>query len=193
MFILNKTICKIYLEEYFQLLINSKYLCTLKNILVSQRIFHPNCCSNATNFALLGLKQTIELSKFIQFACIDGTKEPSNGTTVITAGWGSIVECTSKSDCKEPDILQATKFQVVSREQCNKELVEAYPVLENSITEDYICAKDDDSGLCRGDFGGIKKSHPELWQMGQKANAYLSPNYFLKAASPYQLAASWSK
>ena len=149
--------CHLYLEEYFQLLINSKYLCTLKNILVSQRILHPNCCSNATNFALLGLKQTIELSKFIQFACIDGTKEPSNGTTVITAGWGSIVECARGSKCKYPDNLQATEMQVISREQCKKELAELDPVYENMISKDYICAKDDASGLCKGDYGGFRK------------------------------------
>ena len=175
-----------------------------KIFLVLQIFFHPECCSKklpnnqtktipGANIALLELKEAVNISKFINIACIDGTKEPNNETTVITAGWGSIEECNREKNCKYPDILQTTKLQVVSREQCNKEAVEAYPVLENLITEDYICAKDDDSGLCRGDFGGIKKSHPELWQMGQKANAYLSPNYSLKAASPYQLAASWSK
>ena len=165
-----------------------------KIFLVLQIFFHPECClkklpnNNQTipgaNIALLELKEAVNISDFINVACIDGTKEPNNETTVITAGWGSIEECIREKNCNYSDILQTTEMQVVSREQCNKELIEAYPVLENSITEDYICAKDDDSGLCRGDIGGIRKSHPELWQMGQKANAYLSPNYFLKAASP---------
>ena len=173
-----------------------------KIFLVLQIFFHPECClkklpNNQTipgaNIALLELKEAVTLSGFINIACIDGTKEPNKEATVIAAGWGSTEECIRDKNCNYSDILQTTEMQVVSREQCNKELVEAYPVLENSITEDYICAKDDDSGLCRGDIGGIRKSHPELWQMGQKANAYLSPNYSLKAASPCQLAASWSK
>ena len=106
------------------------------------------------DIAILELKQPVPLSNSINIACIEDAKEPNNGA-VITAGWGSIVECTSKKDCKEPDILQATKLQVVSRQQCNKELGEARPELEGAITDDYICANNDVSGLCFGDNGGF--------------------------------------
>ena len=108
------------------------------------------------DIAILELKQPVKLSKNINIACLFGAKDPNNGS-VITAGWGSIVECTGSSDCKYPEILQATKLQVVSREQCNKQLGEAHPELKDTITNDYICAKDDVSGLCDGDYGGFWK------------------------------------
>ena len=154
-----------------------------KIFLVLQIFFHPECClkklpnDNQTipgaNIALLELKEAVTLSGFINIACIDGTKEPNKEATVIAAGWGSTEECIRDKNCNYSDILQTTEMQVVSREQCNKELVEAYPVLENSITEDYICAKDDDSGLCRGDIGGIK-NHIQNYGRWAKKQMHIS-------------------
>ena len=63
-----------------------------KIFLVLQIFFHPECClkklpNNQTipgaNIALLELKEAVNISDFINIACIDGTKEPNNETTVI--------------------------------------------------------------------------------------------------------------
>ena len=105
------------------------------------------------DIAILELKQPVPLSNSINIACIEDAKEPNNGS-VITAGWGSIVECTIVN-CEITNILQATELQVVSRQQCNKELGEVRPELKGLITDDYICANDDVSGLCSGDNGGF--------------------------------------
>ena len=105
------------------------------------------------DIAILELKQLVPLSNSINIACFEDAKKPNNGA-VITAGWGSIVECPN-FDCEMSNILQATELQVVSRQQCNKELGEVRPELKGLITDDYICANDNVSGLCSGDNGGF--------------------------------------
>ena len=104
------------------------------------------------------LEKSVEMSDTIKPACIanyDNVEIDTKTGTVITSGWGSTVECSRKSSCTTPDILQGTEMFLLSRKLCNKHINEGLgEKIEDLITDVMICANDH-SRVCRGDSGGM--------------------------------------
>ena len=117
--------------------------------------------------AILELEESVEMSDSIKPACIATNYSQINtgSGTVVTSGWGSIVECTPYIECELANVLQGTEMFLVSRKICNKHLEEAMPEIELGdnvlVTDEMICANDH-SRVCKGDSGGKYFSYTYL-------------------------------
>ena len=115
--------------------------------------------------AIVELEESIEISDSIRPACISTDYDQINtgSGTVVTSGWGSIVECARPHfPCKIPNVLQGTEMFLISRQICNKHILEE--LQQSDIGNDIdividgeglsmICANDH-SRVCKGDSGG---------------------------------------
>ena len=117
--------------------------------------------------AIVELEESVEVSDSIKPACIatDYNQINTGSGTVVTSGWGSIVECTPYIECELANVLQGTEMFLVSRKICNKHLEEAMPEIQLGdnvlVTDEMICANDH-SRVCKGDSGGKYFSYTYL-------------------------------
>ena len=109
--------------------------------------------------AIVELEESIEISDSIRPACISTDYDQINtgSGTVVTSGWGSIVECSMVEPCVYTlsNILQGTEMFLISRQICNKHIQEDSHIVNdiNIATEEMICAIDH-ARVCKGDSGG---------------------------------------
>ena len=130
---------------------------------VSRKFVHPDYHYGIygipfNDIAIVELENSVKMSDSIKPACIanyNNVEIDTNKGSVLTSGWGSTVECSRKSSCTTPDILQGTEMFLLSRKLCNKHINEGLgEKIEDLITDVMICANDH-SRVCRGDSGGM--------------------------------------
>ena len=112
------------------------------------------------------LEEPIQISDSIRPACISTDYDQINTSsgTVVTSGWGSIVGCSRPPlfPCEFPNVLQGTEMFLISRQICNKHILEELQQSDTGNDIDIvidgeglsmICANDH-SRVCKGDSGG---------------------------------------
>ena len=107
------------------------------------------------DIAIVKLEESVEMSDSIEAACIatDYDEIDTDSGTVVTSGWGSIVECSRRDRCEIPNILHGTEMFLLSRPMCKNHMDEEMPGLGDAVTDAMICANDH-SRICKGDGGG---------------------------------------
>ena len=110
------------------------------------------------DIAIVKLEESVEMSDSIEAACIatDYDEIDTDSGTVVTSGWGSIVECERNDmwKCNFPNLLHGTEMFLLSRAMCKKHIEEEMPGFFLPITDAVICANDH-SRICKGDDGGM--------------------------------------
>ncbi|KAM7381654.1 hypothetical protein PAMA_012480 [Pampus argenteus] len=117
---------------------------------VSQIIVHPNYNNTLYNndVALMKLSSPVNFTDYIRPICLaSNSSQFHNSTSCWATGWGKL----SKDDLLIPNTLQEVQIPVIGNKQCSCNYV---PVPSAKITNNMICAGQENKGVCRGDSGG---------------------------------------
>nr|CBN81369.1 Polyserase-2 [Dicentrarchus labrax] len=116
---------------------------------VSQIIVHPDYNNTLFNndIALMKLSSPVKFTDYIKPICLaNNSSQFHNSTPCWATGWGKL----GKED-PSPDLLQEVPIPVIGQKQCSCNYVS---VSEANITDEMICAGQENKGACQGDSGG---------------------------------------
>ncbi|XP_053269800.1 polyserase-2 isoform X1 [Pleuronectes platessa] len=116
---------------------------------VSQVIFHPDYNNTKLNndAALMKLSSTVTFNNYIRPICLASTtSEFFNSTLCWATGWGRL---TKNEPLPATMKLQEVKIPVIGNKKCRCTYKE-----EIGITNQMICAGEENKGVCQGDSGG---------------------------------------
>ncbi|XP_053197892.1 tryptase [Scomber japonicus] len=118
---------------------------------VSQIIVHPDYSNTSFNndIALMKLSSAVTFTDNIRPVCLAGNSSQfHNSTTCWATGWG-------RRGKDEPlgafETLQEVQIPVIGNKQCSCSYI---PVPSANITNNMICAGQENKGACQGDSGG---------------------------------------
>lgn len=118
---------------------------------VSQIIVHPNYNNSLYNndIALMRLSSPINFTDFIRPICLaSNSSQFFNATLCWATGWGDVAKDQS---LPSSSALQEVQVPVIGNEQCTCNYL---PVSDVNITDQMICAGQENKGVCQGDSGG---------------------------------------
>ncbi|XP_060951376.1 testisin [Limanda limanda] len=116
---------------------------------VSQVIIHPNYNNTMLNndAALMKLSSPVTFNNYIKPICLaSNTSEFFNSTLCWATGWGKL---TKNETLPATMKLQEVKIPVIGNKKCSCTYQE-----EIDITNQMICAGEENKGVCQGDSGG---------------------------------------
>ncbi|XP_075890473.1 chymotrypsin-like protease CTRL-1 [Nelusetta ayraudi] len=118
---------------------------------VSQVIVHPNYNDISFNndIALMKLSSAVNYNDYIRPICLASSSSLfNNATTCWASGWGDTNKNVSLPNAVP---LQEVQVPVIGNRQCSCK----YFLVENAdITNNMICAGQENKGACQGDSGG---------------------------------------
>uniref|UniRef100_A0A1B0CCU7 Phenoloxidase-activating factor 2 n=2 Tax=Lutzomyia longipalpis TaxID=7200 RepID=A0A1B0CCU7_LUTLO len=109
------------------------------------------------DIALLTLDRPVTFSSSIRPICLPPSNDVRsyNGKTAVAIGWGSLRE-----NGPQPSILQEVSIPIWSNEQCARKYGSAAPA---GITQNMLCAGQDNRDSCSGDSGGPLMVNDGKW------------------------------
>ncbi|XP_030255570.1 mast cell tryptase [Sparus aurata] len=118
---------------------------------LSQIIIHPDYNNTLFNndIALMRLSSPVSFTNFIRPVCLaSNTSKFYSSTSCWTTGWGRLGKDVSLPSSTP---LQEVQIPVVGNKQCS---CNYFNVQDANITDQMICAGQENKGACQGDSGG---------------------------------------
>ncbi|XP_018533866.1 tryptase [Lates calcarifer] len=118
---------------------------------VSQVIIHPDYNNTLFNndIALMKLSSPVSFTDYIRPICLaSNSSQFFNSTPCWATGWGRLGK---DKPLQAFDRLQEVQIPVIGNKQCSCNYL---PASEANITDNMICAGQENKGTCQGDSGG---------------------------------------
>uniref|UniRef100_A0A3B4Z0H7 Polyserase-2-like n=1 Tax=Stegastes partitus TaxID=144197 RepID=A0A3B4Z0H7_9TELE len=118
---------------------------------VSQVIVHPNYNDSLLNndIALMKLSSPVTFTNFIRPICLaSNTSQFFNATLCWATGWGNLAKDQPLPDSSA---LQEVQVPIFGNKQCTCNYLQSPNA---NITDQMICAGQENKGICQGDSGG---------------------------------------
>ncbi|XP_063324260.1 polyserase-2-like [Pelmatolapia mariae] len=118
---------------------------------VSQVTVHPNYNNSYLNndIALMKLSSPVSFTDYIRPICLaSSSSQFYNSTSCWATGWGKL---TKNETLPANAPLQEVQIPVIGNKQCSCDYI---PAKDANITQQMICAGQQNKGACQGDSGG---------------------------------------